>query len=99
MTAHSLDLALRSVSAWPISRHDEEAQWVARARAGEEAAFGWLLARYRHRAIRLAAHVLQRPADAEDVAQEAFVRAFRGLPGLRGDAGFAGWLFRIVVRL
>ena len=78
----------------------EEAAWVARARTGEEAAVRWLLARYRGRAVRLAAHVLRRrPEEAEDVAQEAFVRAFRRLPRLRGDAGFGPWLFRIVVRL
>ena len=49
--------------------------------------------------VRLAAHVLRHEADAEDVAQEAFVQAFRHLGALRGDgAAFAPWLRRIVVR-
>lgn len=79
-------------------RDREEALWVARARANDAAAFRWLLERYRGRAVRLAAHVLRRPAEAEDVAQEAFVQAFRALDKLRG-VGFGPWLFKIVVRL
>ncbi len=78
----------------------EEARQVARARTGDADAVRWLLGRYRPRAVRLAAHVLRRrPDEAEDVAQEAFVRAFRGLAQLRGDGGFGPWLLRIVVRL
>jgi RNA polymerase sigma-70 factor (ECF subfamily) len=77
----------------------EEARWLARAKAGEEEAYRWLLARYRQRAVRLAAHVLRRPAEAEDVAQEAFVRAFRSLRAFRGEGRFYTWLYHIVVRL
>ena len=77
----------------------EEALWLARARAGDEAAYRWLLGRYRARAVRLAAHVLRREGEAEDVAQEAFLRAFRRLPSFRGEGRFSAWLFGIVVRL
>lgn len=77
----------------------EEAAWVARARAGDEAAFRWLLERYRMRVVRLAAHVLGRDADAEDAAQEAFLRAFRRLSSYNGSGRFSAWLFQIVVRL
>ena len=77
----------------------EEAAWLARARAGEDAAFRWLLARYRLRALRLAGHVLRSgEADAEDAVQEAFVRAFRAVPTLHGDAFFP-FLCRITVRV
>ncbi|MDR3709503.1 MAG: RNA polymerase sigma factor [Capsulimonadaceae bacterium] len=76
-----------------------DAQWVARARLGEEAAYTWLLDRYRMRAVRLATHVLRRDAEAEDVAQEAFIQAFRSLKSLSMDGSFATWLMRIVVRL
>jgi len=84
----------------PAVPHDrEEARWVARAQAGDAAGQRWLLERYRTRMVRLAAHVLRGEADAEDVAQEAFVQAFRHLGALRGDgAAFAPWLRRIVVR-
>src|SRR5438105_3505128 len=53
-----------------------EAQWLQRARSGEVAAFDWLMTRYRDRTVRLAAHILRQSADAEDLAQEAFLRAF-----------------------
>ncbi len=77
----------------------EEAGWIARARTGDEAAYRWLLEQYRGRAVRLAAHVLRRDSEAEDAAQEAFVRAFRHLPTFRGNGPFSAWLFGIVVRV
>lgn len=77
----------------------EEALWLARARAGDEAAYRWLLGRYRTRVVRLAAHVLRQEGEAEDVAQEAFLRAFRRLPSFQGNGPFSSWLFQIAVRL
>ena len=77
----------------------EEAVWIARARTGDEAAFRWLLGQYRSRVVRLAAHVLRRDSEAEDVTQEAFVRAFQRLPEFRGAGPFSSWLFQITVRL
>ena len=77
----------------------EERRWIDLARAGDDRAFRWLLERYRSRVVRLAAHVTRRPDEAEDIAQEAFVRAFRGLRGFRGGSRFYTWLYRIVVRL
>ncbi len=49
--------------------------------------------------VRLAAHVLRRPNEAEDVAQEAFIRAFRSLHHYRGEGRFYTWLYHIVVRV
>ena len=76
----------------------EEAAWIIRARRGDEAAFRWLLARYRQRVVRLAAHILRDAEEAEDAAQEAFIRAFRRLRAYRGEARFFTWLSHIVVR-
>jgi RNA polymerase sigma-70 factor (ECF subfamily) len=88
-----------AAAAAPLTPDDrEEAAWLARARDGEEAAYRWLLARYRQRVVRLAAHVLRRPEDAEDAAQEAFLRAFRSLRAFRGEASFSTWLYRITLR-
>lgn len=78
--------------------HEEERQ-VDRARHGDAAAIDWLLARYRPRVVRLATHVLRRPGEAEDVAQEAFVRAFRNLHTYRSEGRFYTWLYQIVVRV
>ena len=77
----------------------EEARQIALAQSGSEAAIGWLLARYRQRVVRLAAHIMRRPGDAEDAAQEAFVRAFRNLNSFRGKGKFYTWLYQIVVRV
>ena len=77
----------------------EEALQISRAQAGEAAAIDWLLDRYRQRVVRLAAHILRRPGDAEDAAQEAFVRAFRSLHTFRGNGRFYTWLYQIVVRV
>ena len=94
------ELSLRLLSATDCATREdrEERLWVSRAKAGEEAAYRWLLARYRARAVRLAAHVLRRDGEAEDVAQEAFLKAFRRLPSFSGEGRFSAWLFRIVVR-
>jgi RNA polymerase sigma-70 factor (ECF subfamily) len=76
----------------------DEADWIARARAGDERAFAVLVERHRDRAYALALRMLRLPAEAEEVAQDAFVRAWRALPGFRGDAKFSTWIHRIVVR-
>src|SRR5690349_8920331 len=77
----------------------EENGWIGRARTGDPTAFQWLLNRYRDRVVRLASHVLRRPSEAEDVAQEAFIKAFRSLGSFRGDGRFYTWLYHIVVRI
>ena len=77
----------------------DESRQLARARTGDQAAIGWLIARHRQRAVRLAAHILRRPDEAEDVAQEAFLRAFKNLRAFRGEGRFYTWLYQIIVRL
>ncbi len=71
-----------------VEEDTEEARMLARARGGDQAAIGWLIARYRQRAVRLAARILRRPDEAEDVAQEAFIRAFKNLRAFRGAGPF-----------
>jgi len=70
---------------------------VHRAQAGYLDAFEELVVRHRDRVYRVALRLLASPADAEDVAQETLVQAWQSLPGFRGEAGFASWLYRIVV--
>src|SRR5579862_7495288 len=77
----------------------EEERQIERAKHGDQSAIDWLLQRYRQRVVRLATHVLRRPSEAEDVAQEAFIRAFRSLRTYRADGCFYTWLYQIVVRV
>jgi RNA polymerase sigma-70 factor (ECF subfamily) len=75
---------------------DESAPLVAAARTGDRAAFGRLVELHGATALRTALAALGRREDAEDVVQDAFVVAWRRLPGFRGDATFRTWLLTIV---
>lgn len=77
---------------------DPDLALVARARQGEAQAFRALVERHRDRAYGLALRVLRSERDAEEVAQDAFVRAWRALPGFRGESKFGTWLHMIVMR-
>jgi RNA polymerase sigma-70 factor (ECF subfamily) len=72
---------------------------VAAAAAGDREAFGELVLLHERVAVRTALAALGRQADAEDVAQDAFLIAWRKLPHFRGDASFRTWLLTIVWRL
>jgi len=76
-----------------------ERYWVARCREGDETALHSLIARHRQRLIRTASNLLRDRHEAEDVAQEAFLKAFREIAKLREDRAFSGYLYRICVRL
>ncbi len=76
----------------------DEPEILARCRAGETAAFATLVDRYRDRAYGLAFRLTRSAPDAEEVAQDAFVSAWKSLAAFRGDATFSTWLYRIVWR-
>lgn len=78
-------------------REEADAELVSLARDGDERAFDELVSRHAGRAYRLALRIVADRTAAEDVAQEAFLRAWRALPSFRGDAEFSTWLHRIVV--
>ena len=68
---------------------------ITRVLAGDEASYGTLVTRYRDYVYTIAVRIVGNDEDAEDVAQEAFVRAYRALPRFRGDSKFSSWLYRI----
>jgi RNA polymerase sigma factor (sigma-70 family) len=74
----------------------EDAELVERARLGDHEAYEDLMRRYERVAFRTALLIVASPADAEDVAQEAFVKAYRALGRFRAGAPFRPWLLRIV---
>lgn len=72
-----------------------EKELVRAAGAGDAEAFTQLVRLYEDKVYRLAVRMCRTPSDAEDVAQEAFLSAWRGLPSFRGESGFATWLYRL----
>jgi RNA polymerase sigma factor (sigma-70 family) len=77
-------------------RLPDEAEVVERARRGDVAAYEELVQRYTEMAFRTAYLVTGSPPDAEDAAQDAFVKAYRALPRFRAGSAFRPWLLRIV---
>jgi len=70
---------------------------VERVQAGDQQAFGLLVEKYQRRLLRLVQRMVRDAAEAEDVTQEAFVKAYRALPNFRGESAFYTWLYRIGV--
>lgn len=80
-------------------RNPEEVDLVCRAKAQDAEAFGELVRRYQKRAVSVAYRLVGNSADASDVSQEAFVRAYRNLDQLEDTARFGPWLMRVVTNL
>src|SRR5206468_5702895 len=76
---------------------DEEL--VARSISGDADSFNELILRWERPIYALAYRTIGREEDARDVCQETFLRAFRALPGFRGQAKFSSWLYRIALNL
>jgi len=70
---------------------------VQRVQKGDKTAFDLLVRKYQHKVVKLVTRYLRDPADAEDVAQEAFIKAYRAIPQFRGDSAFYTWLYRIAI--
>jgi RNA polymerase sigma-70 factor, ECF subfamily len=81
------------------SKPQMEAEWVRRAAAGEADAFGRLVAEHQKALYAFLLGLVRRPDAADDLAQEAFLRAWKALPGFKGESAFRTWLFAIALNL
>jgi RNA polymerase sigma-70 factor, ECF subfamily len=70
---------------------------VARAQAGDKRAFDLLVLKYQHKVANLISRYMRDPSEVLDVTQDAFVKAYRALPGFRGESAFFTWLYRIAI--
>ena len=70
---------------------------VDRVQQGDKSAFDVLVKKYQHKIVKLVMRYVRDPAEALDVSQEAFLKAYRALPGFRGDSAFYTWLYRIAI--
>jgi len=80
-----------------MSESDHEL--VARVRAGQREAFTQLIERYQARIFHTTHRMLKNRENAEEAAQDTFLRAYRGLAKFREDAAFSTWLYRICYNL
>jgi RNA polymerase sigma-70 factor (ECF subfamily) len=80
-----------------VSDREVDQQLVERVQRGDKAAFDLLVAKYQRKIFRLLSRLIRDPAEIEDVAQEAFIKAYRALPNFRGDSAFYTWLYRIAI--
>ena len=70
---------------------------VQRVQRGDKTAFDFLVVKYQHKIIQLVNRFVKDPSEAQDVAQETFIKAYRALGSFRGDAAFYTWLYRIAI--
>jgi RNA polymerase sigma-70 factor, ECF subfamily len=70
---------------------------VLRVQQGDKSAYDLLVIKYQHKIIQLVNRYVKDPSEAQDVAQEAFIKAYRALPSFRGDSAFYTWLYRIAI--
>jgi RNA polymerase sigma-70 factor (ECF subfamily) len=72
-------------------------EFVARVQQGDKSAFDHLVRKYQHKIIQLVNRYVKDPSEAQDVTQEAFIKAYRGLKNFRGDSAFYTWMYRIAI--
>lgn len=80
-----------------MSEQEIDQRLVERVQQGDQAAFDVLVKKYQHKIMSLISRYVKQPGDVADVAQEAFIKAYRALPNFRGESAFYTWLYRIAV--
>ena len=78
-----------------MSDREVDQQLVERVQRGDKGAFDLLVVKYQRKLGRLLSRFIRDPSEVEDVTQEAFIKAYRALPGFHGDSAFYTWLYRI----
>jgi hypothetical protein len=79
-------------------RHEDDEVLVKRTQRGEAGAFDILVERYKERLYATVYHMTGNHEDANDLVQEAFIKAYKSLPGFRGHSSFYTWIYRIAAR-
>lgn len=91
------DSQLASNSGTGLSEKDLDMELVRRVQRGDKSGFDLLVVKYQNKILNLISRYVHDPHEAQDVAQEAFVKAYRGLANFRGDSAFYTWLYRIAI--
>jgi RNA polymerase sigma-70 factor (ECF subfamily) len=80
-----------------MSDREADQALVEQVQRGDKRAFELLVAKYQRKIFRLLSRLIRDTAEIEDVAQEAFIKAYRALPNFRGESAFYTWLYRIAI--
>ncbi|MEE9141370.1 MAG: RNA polymerase sigma factor RpoE [Gammaproteobacteria bacterium] len=80
-----------------MASHRADRLLVERVKQGDKSAFDVLVRKYQHKIVKLVMRYVHDPSEAQDVAQEAFLKAYRALPKFRGDSAFYTWIYRIAI--
>ena len=80
-----------------MSNRASDRKLVRRVQKGDKGAFDLLVLKYQHKVVNLVMRYVRDPELSQDIAQEAFIKAYRALPRFRGDSAFYTWLYRIAV--
>jgi RNA polymerase sigma-70 factor (ECF subfamily) len=80
-----------------MSMEDSDTKLVELVQRGDRAAFNMLVLKYQHKVMKLVTRYVRDQAEAEDITQEAFIKAYRALPAFRGESAFYTWLYRIAI--
>ncbi|MFQ5903073.1 MAG: RNA polymerase sigma factor [Candidatus Binatia bacterium] len=78
-----------------VSAQDPDRDLVQRSQGGDRLAFNQLVLKYRNRVMGVATRMLGDRVEAEDLAQDVFVKVYHGLQGFQGEALFSTWLYRV----
>lgn len=80
-----------------MSAAESDLALVRRVQHGDKGAFDALVLKYQHKVVKLVMRYVRSTSEAEDIAQEAFIKAYRAMPQFRGDSAFYTWLYRIAI--
>lgn len=80
-----------------MSNQASDRKLVERVQKGDKGAFDLLVLKYQHKVVNLVMRYVRDPELSQDIAQEAFIKAYKALPRFRGDSAFYTWLYRIAV--
>ncbi len=81
----------------PTSERAADLALIKRVQQGDRSAFDLLVIKYQHKILKLIMRYVRDPSEALDVAQEAFIKAYRAAPSFRGDSAFYTWMYRIAI--
>lgn len=85
------------MNSYPKNSEQLDRELVVRVQRGDKSAFDFLVLKYQHKIIQLVNRYVKDASEAQDVAQEVFIKAYRAINNFRGDSAFYTWLYRIAI--